>query len=89
MTGPREGCREGRPAARVAHHSIGDAMCILQATDSSLATPAVLSGVSRLLVPSSAGDNRPYISNLAGKLADAPLFSVGVFKHVFNAGGER
>jgi hypothetical protein len=73
MSEARGGCHEGRSAARVAHHSIGDAMSYQQATDYSQTAPAEISGVSLLPVPSSAGDNRPYISNLAGKLADAPF----------------
>ena len=82
VSGTRGGCHEGRSAARVAHHSIGDAMSITLATDYSQAAPAEISGVSLLLVPSSAGDNRPYISNLAEKLADAPT-------PIHPTGGER
>lgn len=72
----REGCRElpdGGLCTRLAHHSIGDAMKVLLATEHSLTRQRSLWGASRLLVPSSAGDNRPYISNLAEKLAGAHL----------------
>lgn len=44
-------------------------------TEELLRTPESISGVSPLPVPSSAGDNRPYISNLAGQLADTRLFA--------------
>lgn len=72
----REGCRErpdGGLCTHLAHHSIGDAMKNLLATEYSLTRQRSLWGASRLLVPSSAGDNRPYISNLAEKLAGAHL----------------
>ena len=74
----REGCRErpGKgPCTRMARHSIGDAMNKLLATDHLLSRQRSLWGASLLLLPSSAGDNRPYISNLARKRAGAHLCS--------------
>ena len=72
----REGCRElpdGGLCTHVAHHSIGDAMKNLLATENLPKRQCTLWGASRLLSPSFAGDNRPYISNLAEKLAGAHL----------------
>lgn len=59
----------------MARHSIGDAMSNILATDKLLSRQRSLWGASLLPLPSSAGDNRPYISNLAGKLAGAQLCS--------------
>jgi hypothetical protein len=62
--------------APVARISIGVAtMRKLKATEKLSQTPTSFWGVSPLPVPSSAGDNRPYISNLAGQLADTPHFA--------------
>ena len=67
-------------AAPPARFPIGEAlMCDRTATDDSLGTPEMIWGVSLIPVPSSAGDNRPYISNLAGNLAGAPRFPLRDF----------
>ena len=73
----RAGCREDLAVSAHARtaHPIGDAMSMHATTDDTRLTQ--LLGVSLLLMPSSAGDNRPYISNLAGKLADACSFVGG------------
>lgn len=80
------GCRDARVAAAcslpVARISIGDAiMRKLTATEKLSRTPESLLGVSPLPVPSSAGDNRPYISNLAGQLADTRFAGSTCFAH--------